>query len=94
MNLPLKALSSALLFTAALDARAAEKPAVSNPIADADLKAWVDQRVDERQPTADDRRFDQIGWFKDIRTGEKMARDHNRPLFLFTHDGRMNIGRC
>jgi hypothetical protein len=25
---------------------------------------------------------------------EQLARQHQRPIFLFTHDGRMNVGRC
>ena len=25
---------------------------------------------------------------------ERLAKENNRPVFLFTHDGRMNIGRC
>jgi hypothetical protein len=94
MNLGIPGFSAFLLFSMTLGATAADKPPASKPIADADLKAWVDQRVNERQPTPDDRRFDQIGWFKDIRTAEKLAKEHSRPLFLFTHDGRMNIGRC
>jgi hypothetical protein len=56
--------------------------------------AWVDQRVKEWQPTAEEKRFDEIGWAKDIRAAEKLAKENNRPVFLFTHDGRMNIGRC
>ncbi len=56
--------------------------------------SWVDRRVRELQPTAKEKRFDEIGWAKDIRTAERLARDNNRPVFLFTHDGRMNIGRC
>jgi hypothetical protein len=43
---------------------------------------------------AEDRRFDEIGWFTEIRSAEKAARESGRPLFLFTHDGRMNVGRC
>ena len=43
---------------------------------------------------AQKKRFDEIGWAKDIREAEKLAKENNRPVFLFTHDGRMNIGRC
>jgi hypothetical protein len=56
--------------------------------------SWIDQRVKDWQPTAAEKRFDEIGWAKDIREAEKLAKQNNRPVFLFTHDGRMNIGRC
>ncbi len=56
--------------------------------------SWVEQRIEELQPTAKEKRFDEIGWASDIRSAEKLAKENNRPVFLFTHDGRMNIGRC
>ena len=36
----------------------------------------------------------QIGWVKDIREALHLARENRRPVFLFTHDGHMAIGRC
>ena len=63
-------------------------------IGDADVAAWVEQRVQAWQPTAAERRFDDIAWVKDIRTAERLAGQHQRPVFLFTHDGHMAIGRC
>ena len=56
--------------------------------------AWVEQRVRELQPTAKEKRFDEIGWAEDIRDALRLAKENQRPVFLFTHDGRMNIGRC
>jgi hypothetical protein len=56
--------------------------------------AWVDERVRAWQPTAAERRFDDIGWAKDIRVAEELARKHRRPVFLFTHDGHIQTGRC
>lgn len=56
--------------------------------------AWVQQRVSELQPKASEKRFDEIGWADDIRDAIGLAKQHQRPVFLFTHDGRMNIGRC
>ncbi len=56
--------------------------------------AWVQQRVHELQPTAQEKRFDEIGWAEDIRDAKRLAKQYQRPIFLFTHDGRMNIGRC
>jgi hypothetical protein len=54
----------------------------------------VDKRVTEWWPKPEEKRFDQIGWAADIRTARKLAAEHNRPLFLFTMDGRVNLGRC
>jgi hypothetical protein len=68
--------------------------AEEKPVADADLARWIDKRVEERQPPAADKRFDEIGWARDIRTALALAKEHNRPVFLFTHDGRINTGRC
>ena len=63
-------------------------------IADADVAAWVAKTVADRQPPAADRRFDEIGWAADLRTAIKLGKEHNRPIFLFTMDGRINTGRC
>ena len=54
----------------------------------------VDERVAALQPTADERRIDRIGWARDIRSALRLAREHGRPVFLFTMDGRFSIGRC
>ena len=78
-------LFAAILWTASvLSALAAE----SNDL------AWVEQRVRELQPTAQEKRFDEIGWAADLRDARRLAKVHGRPVFLFTHDGRINIGRC
>ena len=55
---------------------------------------WVQQQVEKLQPAAKEKRFDEIGWAHDIREAKRLAKEHQRPVFLFTHDGRMNIGRC
>ena len=56
--------------------------------------SWVDQRVQEWQAKPSERKFDQFGWVTQINTALELAKKHNRPVFLFTHDGRMAIGRC
>ena len=56
--------------------------------------ARVDARVAALQPTAAERRIDQIGWARDIRSALRLGREHGRPVFLFTMDGRFSIGRC
>jgi hypothetical protein len=59
-----------------------------------ELQARIDRRVNDWQPITDEKRFDQIGWCASLLEAEKLARQHRRPIFLFTHDGRMNVGRC
>jgi hypothetical protein len=55
---------------------------------------WVSQRVTQWQPTPKERAWEGIGWAKDVREAERLAKASNRPVFLFTHDGRLNVGRC
>jgi hypothetical protein len=57
-------------------------------------QAWVQARVQEIEVKKEERRLDEIGWAKDIRDAERLAKQSGRPVFLFTHDGRLNIGRC
>ena len=54
----------------------------------------TDAQVKERQPKPAERRIDDIGWAKDVRTARKLSKEHNRPVFLFTMKGRVAIGRC
>jgi hypothetical protein len=69
-------------------------PAEEKRLADREVADWVQKRVQDWQPTAEDRRFDEIGWARDLREAERLARDNNRPVFLFTHDGHIAVGRC
>ncbi|HEV3263454.1 MAG TPA: hypothetical protein VG013_41850 [Gemmataceae bacterium] len=62
--------------------------------ADDGVQARVDERLTAWWPKPEEKRFDQIGWAADIRTARKLAAAHNRPVFLFTMDGRVNLGRC
>jgi hypothetical protein len=71
-----------------------ETSADEPPAAFKDLQAQVDRQVADWQPSAEEKRFDQIGWSTSLLEAEKLAREHRRPIFLFTHDGRMNLGRC
>ena len=63
-------------------------------ISDGKVVRWVEQTVAERQPPPEDKRFDEIGWGTDIRTAIKLGKEHNRPIVLYTGDGRINTGRC
>lgn len=56
--------------------------------------AEIEKRVSLSGPAATERRMDDIGWAKDIRDALRLAKEHKRPVFLFTHDGRMAAGRC
>jgi hypothetical protein len=69
-------------------------PPPAGPIADKDLPNWLSKRIADWQPAKEEKRFDEIGWAKDIREAQRLAKEHGRPVFLFSHDGRMNIGRC
>ena len=75
-------------FLAALDAGTAE------PQPGARDTAWVEKRVQELEPAARERRIDEIGWDSDIRQARRLAAENDRPVFLFTHDGHINTGRC
>src|SRR4029453_14095353 len=68
-----------------LDLSAAGKPLDAERIA---------KLVTEWQPTPSERKFDQIGWVTEIRGALSLAKEQRRPVFLFTHDGHMAIGRC
>ena len=54
----------------------------------------IHQKAEACRATTDERKFDRIGWATRILDAEKIAREHNRPIFLFTHDGRISTGRC
>src|SRR5262245_4685675 len=71
----------------------AQAPA-SQPRSDDELTAWVAKRIQDWQPTREERRFDEIGWVTGIREALRLGKEHNRPVFLFTHDGHMAVGRC
>jgi hypothetical protein len=81
----------ALLRTLALlGATTLQEPAKAAP---ADEFARVDQWIRDWQPTAEDRRMETIGWAKDIPEAIRLSKQFNRPVFVFTHKGRINIGR-
>jgi hypothetical protein len=55
---------------------------------------WVSARIEALQPRPEEKRFDEIGWAGGILPAIRLAGEHNRPVFLFTQDGRINTGRC
>ena len=78
----------------ALLASALAAVCVARADAPKDLPKWLDQRIDAVWPTADEKRFDQIGWATEIFAARALAEKHDRPVFLFTHTGHMAVGRC
>lgn len=64
------------------------------------LSARVDKRIQVWQPTRAEHRLDDIGWARDIREALRLARQHGRPIFLFTYSGSaerehaMALQRC
>jgi hypothetical protein len=74
--------------------------AQQKPSDDKALPAWVEKRVQAWQPTVDERRIDQVAWAKDLRTAQKLAKDNDRPVFLFSYSGSderenaMALERC
>lgn len=55
-----------------------------------DVTTQVDRLVAAWEPVEAERRFDDIGWAKDIRDALRLAREHDRPAFLFTYSGSAN----
>ncbi|HUF60495.1 MAG TPA: hypothetical protein VMN36_00340 [Verrucomicrobiales bacterium] len=54
---------------------------------------FVDRRVESWRPRSEERLLDAVAWVRDIRTAMPLAKEHGRPVFLFTLDGRMETGR-
>jgi hypothetical protein len=75
-------LAAGLTWDAKQEAHAQDRTA-----SDDALIAKVDQRVQAWQPTAAERRLDDIAWAKDLRDALRLAKDNRRPVFLFTYSG-------
>ena len=77
------------LLSAALLAGAAD-----TWIKDDGLVSKVEDRVRKIQPARSEKRFDEIGWASSILAAEQIAAKVNRPVFLFTYNGKIDTGRC
>lgn len=53
----------------------------------------IDEKVKAWLPVPEERRFDEIGWAKDLPEARRLAKLHNRPVFMVAHVGRLNLGR-
>ena len=58
------------------------------------LVVSIEKKVREIQPSRDEKRFDEIGWAPSILAAEALAKKTNRPMFLFTYNGKIDTGRC
>lgn len=67
---------------------------IATRAADEDVATWVNDQIKSLQPTPSEKHFDEIGWVRSIVQAEKLAREHNRPVFLFTFNGNIDTGRC
>ena len=56
--------------------------------------AWLEGRILEIRPTAEERKFDTIAWVPSIKEALRLAKLHSRPILMFTYDGQMQVGRC
>jgi len=88
MNRWIKIIFTMAACITALDAQNAEPQPGARDL------AWVEKRAQELEPAARERRIDEIGWASDIRQAERLAVENSRSVFLFTHDGHINTGRC
>lgn len=63
-------------------------------VADGYLRRWVDKRTRQMNARFVRGRYEKIGWADGIGHALEVAKQHQRPVFLFTLDGHMNSGRC
>jgi hypothetical protein len=74
------------VFTGALCFMSVLVPAAAT-VADEDVVALIQRRVRDWQPTRDERLLDQVGWASDLVEAKRLAKEHGRPLFVFTYSG-------
>jgi hypothetical protein len=81
-------------YLAALAATALTLTAADTFLRDDSLVSAVEFQLRKIQPTRAERRFDEIGWAPDLAAAEAAAKKVNRPVYLFTYDGKIDTGRC
>jgi hypothetical protein len=74
--------------------RTKDVPEGARPSKDPKDLRWVKQRVEDWQPTEAERKVDLIGWADGLVPAVRLAREHKRPVFIFTLDGELGKGRC
>ena len=66
--------------------------ALSVPAAERD-EGWVRRRVEAIRKSDTDA-WRRIPWCAALTAADRQARREGRPLFVFTHDGNIDTGRC
>jgi hypothetical protein len=56
-------------------------------------EAWVQARV-QKIKESDTTGWSRIPWTASLLAARQASMKENRPLFLFTHDGNIETGRC
>ncbi|MBI1792067.1 MAG: hypothetical protein HYR60_31460 [Acidobacteria bacterium] len=64
------------------------------PVSDAKLVEFVERQAVAWLPASHEKRIDEIGWAPSLVAAKELARRSQRPVFVFTHDGRVSTGRC
>ena len=54
---------------------------------------WIAKQVD-RLRAGDTDAWRKIPWSKSLTSAASAARDEGRPLFVFSHEGNIDTGRC
>jgi hypothetical protein len=57
-------------------------------------RAWIDDRIDTFQLSEAERAFERIGWAPDLREALRLAKQRDRPVYIFNFSGRIELGRC
>jgi hypothetical protein len=56
-------------------------------------EAWVRQRVGEIKES-DTTAWQKIPWVASLLDARRVSGEEKKPVFLFTHDGNLETGRC
>jgi RNA polymerase sigma-70 factor (ECF subfamily) len=55
--------------------------------------ARIDEKIREWEPRPEERRFDEIGWAKNLPDAIRLAHESGRAVFVVAHVGHLNTGR-
>ncbi len=56
-------------------------------------EAWVNKRI-EQIKDSDTTAWRKIPWTASLLEARRISQHEKKPLFLFTHDGNIETGRC